>query len=207
MQQTLGLQHVQVAHLGQVGILLDLLQQRLGLIDHDLVGLHVLAGLADVVGDLQAHHTAGLLVVMGLQAVLGLDDHADVLGLGEGAVLGGGAGHVDDALLETDDLTDGDHARAVQAMSAAAAHLAHLVQGAGENLAAAGDLHAGLQNILNRGDPAGLAGMSQLHTAAHDTLVLQDQLADLVLVDIENASLDLGLRPELHIFDVDLAKF
>ena len=92
-------------------------------------------------------------------------------------------------------------------MGAAAAHLAHLVQGAGENLAAAGDLHAGLQHVLNGSDAAGLAGMGQLHTAAHDTLVLQNQLDDLIRVDVENAGLDLGLRPELHIFDVDLAKF
>ena len=203
VQQALGLQHVDIANLGQVGILSDLLQQGLGLVSNGLVGSLVTQGLGQIDSGLQTSHTAGVLVHMGLQALLGLDDHAHVLSLGEGAVVGGGAGHVDDALLEAHDAAHGHDHGAVHAVGAALAHLSDLAHDAGEHAAIAGHLDAGLDNVLDGGDAAGLAGVSQLDLAADQTVVLQHQLGQLVSVDVQHALFNLGLLTKLNIMDMD----
>src|SRR5699024_11179532 len=106
VEQALTLEHVDVGHAGQVGILLDALLDAQGLKLLGLVGGHVPAQLADEDGGPQTGDAHGvlILVLVVLVALGGLGDDHEVIQLAERGVVGAGAGHVDDALLEADDL-------------------------------------------------------------------------------------------------------
>jgi hypothetical protein len=81
-----------------------------------------------------------------------------LLQLGERGVVGAGAGHVDDALLEADDLAGGDDRHAAQNVGLAGADRVDLGDDAGELAAGAFDLDARLDDVLDRGDADALAG-------------------------------------------------
>ena len=153
-----------VGHPGQVGQLLDALLDAVGLELRSLVGGDLAAQLTDIGGGAQARdaHRVLVLVLVVLIALGGLGDHDQVQQLGERGILRAGAGHVDDALLEAHDLAGGDHGHAAQDVGLAAAHGLHLADDAGEHAAGALNLHAGLDDILHRGDPDALAGLGDV---------------------------------------------
>ena len=64
-------------------------------------------------------------------------------------------------------------------MGLAAAHSLHLVDDAGEHAAGALNLHAGLDDILHRGDPDALAGLGDVEAE-----ILDPRLDVVILVQI-----------------------
>ena len=164
VEQALALEHVDIGHAGQIGILLNALLDAQGLELRHLVGGHAAANLTDIGGGAETRDAHGVLVLVlvVLVALGGLGNHHEVVQLGERGVVRAGAGHVDDALLEAHNLAGGDHGHAAQNMGLAAAHSLHLVDDAGEHAAGALNLHAGLDDILHRGDPDALAGLGDV---------------------------------------------
>ena len=143
---------------------------------------------------------------MGLQAFLGLDNDAQVNGLGEGAVIGCHTAHVDDAFLEADDPADGDNGHALQSVGTAGTDLGRdLTDDAGEHLTAA-DLYAGLDNVLNGGDTGAFAGSGDIQTALDELVILQNQRLYFCLVDIQHMIFDVRLFCKLNIIDFKLAE-
>ena len=105
MEQTLGLEHVEVAHLRQFGVGGHGVAEVCELVDVHLLRLDVGAGLRQVGRGLLAGDAAGLLVVVLVHfGVRRLQDQDDVARLGIGRVVRAGARHVDDALLEAHQL-------------------------------------------------------------------------------------------------------
>ena len=143
---------------------------------------------------------------MGLQTFLGLDDNAQVNGLGEGAVISCHTAHVDDTFLEADDTADSNNGHALQSMGTAGTDLGrNLTDHAGEHLTAA-DLHAGLNNVLNRGNTGTFAGSGNIQTALDELVILQNQRFYFCLVDIQHMIFDVGLFCKLNIIDFKLAE-
>ena len=182
-----------IGHAGQVGILLDPLldAQRLELLG--LIRGDAAAQLADKGGGPQAGHTHGvlILVLVVLIALHRLSHHHEVVQLAERGVVGAGAGHVDDALLEADDLAGGDNGHAAQDMGLAAANGVDLGDDAGEHAAGALHLDAGLDHVLDRGDPDALTGLGNIKTEVLDpgfhVVVFIHESLDRVRVNIQGA--------------------
>ena len=170
MQQALGLQHVDVSHARQLGELLDAFLDAVGLELLDLVGGHIAAQLADEGRSAETRDTDGVLIlVLVLLVVLNrLGNNDEVVQLGERRVVSARAGHIDDALLETDDLTGGDNSHAAQDMGLAAADSVDLGDDAGEFAAGALDLHTRFDDVLDRGDANALTGLGNVEAEIFD---------------------------------------
>ena len=110
-----------------------------------------------------------MLILVLLDALDRLADHNQVVELGERGVLGARAGHIDDALLEADDLAGGDDRHAAQDVGFAGADSVDLGDDAGELTAGAFDLHAGLDDVLDRRDPHALARTGDVKLRGFDT--------------------------------------
>ena len=173
VQQALGLQHVDISHAGQVGILLDTFLDAQSLELSGLIGGDVAADLTDKGGGTQAGQTNSTLVLMlvVLIAVLGLSNNNQVVQLAEGSVLGAGAGHVDDTLLEADDLTGSDDGHAAQDMGLTGTDGINLGDDAGEHTAGAFDLHAGLNDVLDGSDAHALAGLGDVELEVRNPIL------------------------------------
>ena len=142
-----------------------------------------------------------------LHVVHGLAHHAQVEGLGERRILGAHAAHVDDALLEADDGAGGDHGHALEGIGLAAAHRVDLADDAGEDAALALDLDAGLDDVLDRGDAHGLAGLGDVEAHALELLLSHCNLLHVGLANVEHAALDLRSLVEDDVGDEDLSEF
>ena len=192
MHQALALQHLDVANAGQVGVFLHALFHAVSLVGDNLVGLNRFTQLTQVSSDTQTSHTVGVLMLVLFQAVDGVHDKNQVDGFGERSVFGAFAGHIDDAFLETNDLTGGDNSGTSQSVGSAGADSGDFGDHAGENPALTLDLAAGLDYVLNRGNANALAGASDLNFAGFDVFVLQDDLLNGLFVYEQNAVLDFG---------------
>ena len=207
VQQALSLQHVQIANARQAGQLLQAFLDTVGLVGLDLVGSDVAAQLTDEGSCAQASETNSALVVVLLGASDGLNDQNQVQGRRERGVLSAGAGHVDDALLEADDLTAGNDCSTLQNMGTAGTNSVDLGDDTGEHAAGALNLNTGLDNVLNRGDANIFAGFCDVKFDGLDVslyvIILVDESLNVLCIDIQNAVFDSTFACELDIIDLN----
>ena len=170
MQQALGLKHVNIGHARQVGELLDAFLDAVGLELLDLVGSNIASQLADKGRSAEARDADGVLIfVLVLLVVIGrLGNNDKVVQLGKRRVVGAGTGHIDDALLEADDLAGGDNSHTAQNVGLAAADRVDLGDDAGEFAAGALDLHSRFNDVLDRGDANALTGLGNVEAEVLD---------------------------------------
>ena len=194
VQQALSLQHVDIANAGQLGEQLCAFDDAVGLVALQNIGLDVLAQLTDEGSCTQASETGSTLVVVLLGALDRLNNHNQVQSLGEGGVLCTLAAHVDDTLLEADDLTSGNDCATLQNMGTAGTDSVDLSDDTGENTAGALDLNARLDNVLNRSDTNALAGLSDVEVDGLDVglniVVVIDESLYIFGIDVQNAVLN-----------------
>ena len=200
VQQALGLEHVDVTHLGQTGVgphgLLDV-----GVVvDLYLVGLHVGAAPCQISGCLHAGDAAGLLVVVLVHVGIGRLQHQDdVAGLRIGRVLRAGAGHVDDALLEAHQLARRHDGCAREDEGLALADGLDIAQHPREHLSLTLDLPARLDDILHRYDADALSGHGQVDIQLlTQQRILGYQVEQFLFVDGQCPVRKTGLLPELQ---------
>ena len=124
-------------------------------------------------------------------------DH--VAGLGVGRVLRAGAGHVDDALLEADQLARCQDGRTGEHQGLALAHGLDIAQHAREHLALALDLPAGLDDVLHRHNAGLVARDGQVHVKVlAQQRVLGDEVQQLLFIDRQRAVGEAGLVSKLQ---------
>ena len=195
MQQTLALQHVDIANAGQIGVLFKTFADTEGFKLLGLVGGHVAAEFTDKGGGTQAGDTHGVLILMLMHALNLGADHYEVKQLGERSVLRTGAGHIDDALLEANDGAGSDDRHAAQDMGLAGTNGVHLGYNAGELAAGTLYLYAGLDNVLNRCNANALAGLCNVKSHGF--------YASLYVVILINKGLDvIGVYEKRSVFNL-----
>ena len=191
MEQALALEHMDIRYAGQVGPLLHAFLDAEGLVFLGGIGSHIAAQLTDIGGGAKARDTHGVLILMLMYARYRLAYQHQVQQLGESGVVGAGAGHINNALLEANDLTGGNDCHAAEHMSLAGAYGVYLGDDAGEFAAGAFYLNTGFDYVLDRGDANALAGfgnvkMSVLYTGLN-VVVSENEILGLVSVYEENA--------------------
>ena len=145
---------------------------------------------------------------MGLQAVGRFHHHAEVIGLGERAVIRGRTAHVNHAFLESNNLTGGYDTASLQCMGPSAAHLrAYLPDHTWKNLSASADFYPWLNHILYRCDPHRLARPCNVNMAASQLVVFQYKLFNFLFADIKDPVLHVSLVVESDIFYKDFSQF
>ena len=206
VQQALCHAVAHIHHLGQIGILVDALGGGGPVIELGIIALRLHSHLAQPAGRLQPGHADDLLMLVLIHILpLGQVQH-HVVQLGEDRVLGGGAAHVDEALLKAHDGARGHHGAALEYIGHAGACLRHVgAEHTGEDLSLR--LVTGLHHILHRKDTAGFARLGKIHLHGCHTGVLQNELLQPFHVHRQHAVLQVVLVTQDDIFYLNISQF
>ena len=209
VEKPLGLEHVEVRHLGEPRVRRHGLPQ-----GGQLEGLHSIRHgsrfeglLGQEVGRLEPGDPACLFVFVLLQSLLGLKNQHYVEGLGEGGVIRPRAGHVHDTFLETHDLAAGEHRRPFQDQGLPLTHRFHVTQESREEPAGTLHLAARLHRILHRRDPGLLSRTSQVYIHRGQALVLAQGCQQFLLANLQDPADNLGVVTPLQAMDPNPMQF
>ena len=125
-----------------------------------------------------------------VNVLLGVNLQNQVVQLGERGVLSALAGHVDDTLLESNDLTSGNNCHTAKYVGSSFTNYVYLGHHAREHSAVAGNLNTRLDHVLNGHDADAVSRLSDEKLDVLDIFIFLQKVNDIFLIYIKSIALD-----------------